>query len=68
MGYAMVISKCVACQKLIRYNPHKVPSIRVNGVREAICEGCYKLWHKLHDVPYEPPMEGAYEPFDEQEL
>lgn len=39
-GWAFVTSPCYGCGQIICYNPHRVPSIRIEGVREPICRGC----------------------------
>jgi hypothetical protein len=48
MGYLLATGGCVACGKLISYNPDRVPSITVNGSRQAICRGCFEKWNKIH--------------------
>jgi hypothetical protein len=40
MGYAYCTSACFGCGRLFSYNPVRVPSIRVNGNREPICQTC----------------------------
>jgi hypothetical protein len=34
MGYYLVFAPCVGCGNLFGFNPEKVPSIRVDGVRQ----------------------------------
>jgi hypothetical protein len=71
MGYAMMWSPCVRCGRIFGFNPHKVPSIRVNGQREPVCEGCY---HVLAAIQKDRGMEvlplspDAYEAIEEGEL
>lgn len=66
MAYMFVTGDCAACGKFIDYNPHHVPSIRVEGHRKAICEDCFHRWNKIHrtDKGLEPlPLHpDAYEP------
>lgn len=38
--YAVAISPCFGCKKIFAYNPLEVPSIRVNGIREPVCQSC----------------------------
>lgn len=68
----MVMGDCIACGAMIQYNPHYVPSIRVEGKREAVCRGCFKRWNDEHRVKKDlKPIEldpRAYEPLDEHEL
>lgn len=40
MGFMSALSACYGCRQVFSYNPERVPSIRVNGVREPICESC----------------------------
>jgi hypothetical protein len=79
MAYVTVSSPCIACGKLFSYNPHLVPSIRLNadrqpdpnGTREPICESCVALVNPkriasgLEPITYHPR---AYEPMEEYEL
>lgn len=72
MGYAFVISPCVFCKKIFSYNPLKVPSVKVDGVKEPICATCLE-WANRERVknglePWGPPLPGAYEPCREEEL
>jgi hypothetical protein len=57
---------CVSCERPISFNPELVPSLRVNGEREPVCRGCFKLWNEVHRVSkgLEPVKlrPGAYEP------
>lgn len=40
MGYMTIIGPCYCCKHLMTYNPNTVPSLPVDGVRQAICAGC----------------------------
>lgn len=40
MGYISCMSSCYGCKRIFSYNPVRVPSININGVREPICEIC----------------------------
>ena len=68
MGYAIVMGFCIACRKQISFNPHKVPSLLVVGIREPLCKECAEKWNKLHPENARPILDGAYEHFDENEL
>ena len=48
MAFMLVHGFCVNCQTPISYNPHHVPSIRVNGSKEAICSACFDEWNRIH--------------------
>jgi hypothetical protein len=68
MGYAVMLGFCAACRRPISFNPHKVPSLRINGVKEPICESCANRWNELHPEAARPIMAGAYEVMAEEEL
>ena len=40
MGYAIATGTCYTCGALFNFNPVRVPSVRVDGVREPICRAC----------------------------
>ncbi|MEJ7618656.1 MAG: hypothetical protein WKF30_17185 [Pyrinomonadaceae bacterium] len=71
MGYAIALSPCFVCRQIFTYNPVSVPSVRVNGVREAICRTCVervnpeRVKNGLEPIV---PLPDAYEPVDEQQL
>ncbi len=62
MGYMIVIGDCVACRRRIQFNPYRVPSIRVHGEREPLCEACARRWNLLHPEQARPILPGAYDP------
>ena len=71
MGYAFATSACFGCGRLFTYNPVRVPSIRIKGVREPICLACITATNpKRIANGLEPitPHPEAYEPCDEREL
>ena len=47
MSYALCYSPCFICKKVFGYNPKKVPSIRVNGIREPLCRNCLNMANQL---------------------
>ena len=71
MGYAMVIGHCASCESVMGFNPHRVPSVRVHGVREPVCRACIERANperiKNGLEPFSIP-DGAYEAIDEGEL
>ena len=71
MGYAMVHSECCNCGSIFSYNPHKVPSIRVNGVREPVCKPCIDYSNPIRlakGLPEFDVADDAYKPVKEDEL
>lgn len=71
-GFVWCIGNCVACGVPIQYNPNRVPSITVNGSRQALCKSCFARWNQIHrtskglePVPLDPQ---AYEPAPESDL
>ena len=71
-GYAFMTSLCVGCRLLIAYNPHKVPSILVDGVRQPVCATCIVEANKVrlglgYDL-FPDPHPDAYEPIRAEEL
>lgn len=72
MGYAFLVCNCAGCGRMITCNPAKVPSVRVNGEKQAICQTCFNRWNQIHriskglePVPLHPE---AYQSCDENEL
>lgn len=71
MGYVFITATCFSCKKLINFNPNKVPSIRIEGVREPICRECIELANPRRiENGLEPVVvqEGAYDACDESEI
>lgn len=70
-GVHFAMSPCIGCGRVFTYNPHKVPSAVVNGVREPICLDCVthanpkRIALGLQPIVLLP---GAYEPADDSEL
>jgi hypothetical protein len=71
MGYAFCTSACIGCGRIFSYNPMRVPSCRINGVREPICKSCVervnprRIKNGLEPIV---PLPDAYEACDESEL
>ena len=80
MGYANVFGSCVGCGKTFAYNPHRVPSLRVNinsglediiAPRQPICRSCVEEANPLRVKKGLPKIyihKDAYEPIHESEL
>lgn len=67
MGYMIAMGACATCGKIISFNPERVPSVRINGVKEPVCRTCIERENArrapLND-PKLPPltiMPGAYD-------
>jgi hypothetical protein len=68
LGYYFMLAPCVACGKPFGFHPDKVPSLRVNGVREPVCQDCVRRASVLRTakgLPLIVPLPGAYEPAEE---
>lgn len=68
MGYMWCMALCFRCKTCFGFNPHKVPSVTVNGTREPICLNCVTAVNpKRIANGLEPivPLPGAYEAMDE---
>lgn len=71
MGYALAFSACCSCHRVFGYNPIRVPSVRVNGVREPVCRECIERANPLRKQAGLPELvihPDAYEPVEESEL
>jgi len=68
MGYAFVVGCCVACHKTFSFNPRRVPSLIYKGRREPLCRECAERWNEIHQDSRREILEGAYDPFPEEEL
>lgn len=71
MGFVTCITNCVNCHNPFGCNPNLVPSIRVNGVREAVCRNCIETANVQRKEMGMEPFEirdGAYEAADENEV
>ena len=71
MGYAVCFGVCCACHNPMSFNPHKVPSIPINGVREPVCKSCVGVYNAMRKQKGEPEFQippGAYDAIDESEL
>ena len=71
MGYAVAMGLCLVCRAPFGFNPNAVPSYRVNGNREPICESCMTVINaKRSALGLEPfPIRAdAYAPINEEEL
>jgi hypothetical protein len=64
MGFMFVVGACYGCKRPFSFNADKVPSIRINGEREPICQSCVdrvnpqRVANGLEPIV---PLPGAYE-------
>jgi hypothetical protein len=71
MGYAFCTGFCFGCKKIFTFNPMRVPSIPINGIREPVCLECItranpaRIKNGLEPIV---PLPGAYESCEEEEL
>jgi len=69
-GYVFIYGFCIGCGRPFSYNPNYVPSLRVDGRREAICASCHAAWNEIHRVSKDldpiPLHPNAYEPEPEE--
>ena len=70
-GFVFATALCANCRRMFSFNPHLVPSIRVNGKKEPVCQICIDFANpkrKENGMPEFTVMPGAYEPMPEEEL
>ena len=71
MGYISCMSACYGCKRIFSYNPMRVPSIPIQGMRQPICEICVarvnpeRIANGLEPII---PAPDAYTVADENEL
>lgn len=71
MGYALMFSACCSCGRVVGYNPMRVPSVRIDGVRQPLCRDCVDRANNLRIAQQTDPivvLPGAYDPVDESEM
>jgi len=71
MGYAFATGNCVSCKRVFSFNANKVPSVRVNGRKEPVCETCVEQANpirKQNGLEEIVVLPGAYESCNEVEL
>jgi len=67
----MCHGSCLVCKRFFSFNPHRVPSYRLKGEREPICESCMKRINEQRQERGQDPFPinaDAYEPLPEEEL
>jgi hypothetical protein len=64
MGFMTAMAPCFGCGRVFGFNPERVPSIRVDGVRQPVCEDCMEranAQREAQGLEPHPIMPGAYE-------
>lgn len=63
MSYMFVMGACFRCNKIITFNPNKVPSVKdENAVKQPICASCVK---EIQDIQKEMGVEVWPDPLAE---
>lgn len=69
--FVAVMGTCVRCDRLFSFSATKVPSVKINGTRQPLCEQCVGVLNaervKL-GLPEISVLPGAYEADDEREV
>ena len=71
MGYITCMGHCVICRQVFTFSPTKVPSVRVRGELEPVCEHCMAHANWLRAERGQEPLPilpGAYGPDEEWDL
>jgi hypothetical protein len=71
MGYYTMYGACLVCHRLFTFNPMRVPSIRVNGIRQPVCLDCMTRANDVRQAKGLDPLpilDGAYDAADESEM
>lgn len=71
MGYVTCFGNCAVCHVPFSFNPNLVPSVRIEGVREPICQVCIDRANPLRVARGLAPivvLAGAYEAMPESEI
>lgn len=64
MAFMSCMGECISCRCLFSFNPDRVPSAVVNGVREPICRACVERANPLRlerGLPAIDILPGAYD-------
>jgi len=70
MGAYFMVGRCFGCKRPFSFNPHRVPSVVVDGVREPVCEACVAIANPQRERNGLEPIRvlpGAYDVVDEDE-
>lgn len=70
-GFVQAMAPCCICGKPFAFNPHAVPSVKINGIREPICVACITLANEQRvamGLPAHVIQPDAYDALPEDEL
>jgi hypothetical protein len=65
MAWMSAMGECYGCKRIFSFNADLVPSLKVDGVRQPICQDCVdraNVKRKLNGLDPITPLPGAYEP------
>lgn len=60
----VAVVDCAACEAATWIHPDLCPSIRVDGVRRAICRSCFDAWEHLHPGKFKLDPRAYPDPVD----
>ena len=69
--FVSCISNCYGCKLPFSFNPHFVPSLTINGVKEPFCQSCIERANIIRAEKGMAPLvphPQAYEPLPEEDL
>jgi Fe-S-cluster-containing dehydrogenase component len=70
-GFVVLMSPCIGCGNPFSYNPHRVPSVRIDGERQPVCRSCVDRVNPRREANGLDPIviqPGAYDAMPEEEL
>ena len=71
-GYAFAMGPCLFCGVPFTFNPLRVPSLKVKGVKEPICKSCHAAANRYRVEngiePFPEPHPDAYEACKEEDI
>jgi hypothetical protein len=70
-GFVIAYAACLMCGQPFSFNPHKVPSFRVDGAKEPVCRLCIDIINVkrvANDLPPHVIEPDAYQAMPEGEL
>ncbi len=70
-GYVSILGPCLTCGRVFSYHPNRVPSVRIKGNREPVCQTCIDLANVKRKAKGLPPLEvkpDAYDACPESEV
>ncbi|KKN40332.1 hypothetical protein LCGC14_0734360 [marine sediment metagenome] len=71
MGFVICYGTCFGCKRSFGFNPNRVPSILVEGVKQPVCRGCVDRSNpqrRANGLEEIVVLAGAYEAADENDV